>query len=64
MAKNISTQIARTAGNNHEWGIALLTPMTNYYTDQYNDYVNSGYNDNNAASNALADTVLPHETSL
>lgn len=47
----------RTATINHEWGIILLSPLENHYNNAYNDYINSGYSEEDAALNAFNDTV-------
>lgn len=47
----------RTATINHEWGIILLSPLENHYNNAYNDYINSGYAEEDAALNAFIDTV-------
>lgn len=54
--QDIGQYKTRTATINHEWGIILLDPITNYYTNQYNYYVAN--NDPDAASKAFADAVL------
>lgn len=58
MADNWDQYKARTFGNNHEWGLILLTPILNYYDDQYNKYLNQGYSDKNAAETAFIDATL------
>jgi Holliday junction resolvase RusA-like endonuclease len=47
----------RTATINHEWGILILEPVTNYYTNRYNTYRSQGYSDYNAANKAFSDAV-------
>lgn len=47
------TQIVTT---NHEWGVVLLNPATNYYDSQYAAYRAAGVPDAQAADDALADT--------
>lgn len=54
--KDIGAYKTRTATINHEWGILLLDPMTNYFDARYNEYVGQGYSD--AGNRALTDTVL------
>lgn len=49
---------ARTIGVNHEWGIAMINDMTNYFESCYDDYVADGYSDKDASDKALADTIL------
>lgn len=46
----------RTATINHEWGILMIDPITDYFTDQYNDYVDD--NDPDAAAKAFSDAIL------
>jgi len=47
----------RTATINHEWGMLILDPVTNYYTDKYNTYRSQGYSDYAAANKAFSDAV-------
>lgn len=58
MAKNINTTIARTAGNNHEWGLAILDAVINYYHNMYDKYIDDGYSDKEAATKALNKTIF------
>lgn len=58
MADTYTKNKARTIANNHEWGIAMITPMLNHFEAAYDEYIEDGYTENEASSNALADTVL------
>lgn len=58
MTDKLSKTKARTAGNNHEWGLVMLTPMTNYYDSMYDDYIDEGYSKSTAANKALASTII------
>lgn len=49
---------ARTAGNNHEWGLVILTPVLNTYDQLYYDYINQGYSSNTAAGYAFSGTLI------
>lgn len=42
---------------NHEWGLLLLEPMTNYYDSQYQSYLSDGYSSENSSVWAFSDTV-------
>ncbi|WP_024833876.1 hypothetical protein [Ruminiclostridium josui] len=42
---------------NHEWGLLLLEPMTNYYDSQYQSYISDGYSSENSSVWAFSDTV-------
>ena len=58
MTVSQSKTIARTIGNNHEWGIAMINPMLTYHERMYNQYIQEGYSENEAANKALAKTVF------
>lgn len=42
---------------NHEWGLILLNPLTNYYDSQYQSYLNEGYASNQSAVWAFSDAI-------
>ncbi|WDF51052.1 hypothetical protein PQ460_00955 [Paenibacillus sp. KACC 21273] len=54
-ARDVGAVATRTATINHEWGILLLTPATNYYSERYNYY--KGKNNNAPGNAALIDTT-------
>lgn len=58
MADEESKNTARTIANNHEWGIAMIKPMLNYFESKYDKYIADGYSENDASSKALADTIV------
>lgn len=58
MTKEKSKTIARTIGNNHEWGISMITPMLKAYKQSYDKYIGKGYSEKNASDKALADTIV------
>lgn len=58
LTRTYSKQTARTIGNNHEWGIAMIDPMINHFEADYDDYIAAGYSQNDASSQALADTIV------
>lgn len=44
-------------GNNHEWGLTMITPILNHYDNRYQYYIGRGYSDSNASDYAFSDTV-------
>lgn len=42
MTERVSKTVARTVGNNHEWGIAMINSMLNAYDGYYNKYLKEG----------------------
>lgn len=42
---------------NHEWGLLLLEPMTNYYDSQYQSYISDGYTSENSSVWAFSDAI-------
>lgn len=58
MADEESKSTARTIANNHEWGISMIEPMLNHFESAYDEYIADGYNENDASSKALADTIV------
>lgn len=58
MTERVSKTVARTVGNNHEWGIAMINSMLNAYDGYYNKYLKEGMSEDAASSNALKSTVL------
>lgn len=48
----------RTATINHEWGLIILNPALREYDSKYTSYRKLGYSESNAASKALADTIM------
>lgn len=66
MTKEKSKTTARTIGNNHEWGISMITPMLNHYKSAFDEYIKKDYSDKNASNQALADTIvyMPHSNTI
>lgn len=58
LADTYSKTTARTITNNHEWGIAMITPMLNHFESAYDEYIADGYSENTASNKALADTIV------
>lgn len=58
MTETFGKTTARTVGINHEWGIKMVVPMTNYYDSSYSDRIAAGETEHDASSGALVDTMF------
>ncbi|RXZ80524.1 hypothetical protein EBB07_18415 [Paenibacillaceae bacterium] len=54
--KDVGALKTRTATINHEWGITILSPITNYFNNRYSYYV--GQNSSAPGYNAFIDTTV------
>lgn len=58
MTQRESKTISRTIGNNHEWGIAMITPMLNHFNSLKANYQSKGYAEKDASDKAMAETLV------
>jgi len=56
-SRDIGTSATETGTTNHEWGLLLLDPISNYYRNQYNDYIIDNYTEEEAAEMAYGDAI-------
>lgn len=56
-ANSLTQSKAQIATNNHEWGLILINPAIEHYSNRYLFYLNSGLNSLGAANAAMADTT-------
>lgn len=57
MSKNLNKNKARTAANNHEWGLILIDPVLKIYEQKYTLYISQGKTVSKAAAAALVDAL-------
>ncbi|KOO40413.1 hypothetical protein [Priestia koreensis] len=55
--RSMGSKTTTKATKNHEWGLLLLEPASNYYRNEYNGYRKKGYSDQNAATKAYGKTI-------